>query len=310
MISAQQLHVISVISNPVRYASRGRLHRLTQARQADQGVVQYVVEATFGEREPEVTVRGDPRHLIVRCDDEIWLKENLINLAVRHLLPADWRYAMWRDADFDFLRPDWGIETVHALQHWRVVQPFSHAIDLGPDHEVIEHHCGFAYLYNKGFDAGDRRYPFFHPGYCWAWRREAWEAVGGMIERAITGAADAHMACALIGRPELSMPEDGLSDGYRRMVVDWTRRAEVAIRRDVGHVAGAIVHHFHGWKEDRDYEGRWGIIADTGFDPDGDLSADARGLLALNPDRTYLRDRLRAYFRRRNEDQARRKWPV
>jgi hypothetical protein len=309
MIRADQLHVVSVISNPVRYASRPRLARLVQDHQADAGVVQYVVEATLGEREPEVATRHDPRHLVVRCDDEIWLKENLINMAVRWLLPADWRYVMWMDADFTFCRPDWASETVHALQHWQVVQPFSHAVDLGPDHEIIETNQGFAYLYNKGLEAGDARYPFFHPGYAWAWRREAWDAVGGMIERAVTGAADHHMACGLIGRPEISMP-DGLSPAYVKMVADWTQRAEVGIRRDVGHVPGTILHRFHGWKEDRDYQGRWQILTSTGFDPDTDLAADARGLLHLNPDRTYLRDQLRGYFRRRNEDQGRRSWPA
>jgi hypothetical protein len=216
---------------------------------------------------------------------------------------------MWMDADFQFVRPDWATEVIEALQHWKVVQPFSNAIDLGPDHEIIGTHTGFAYNYNRGLEPGTPYTPHFHPGYCWAWRRDAWDAVGGMIDRAVCGAGDHHMALALIGKPEISLP-GGLHPNYVKMVTDWAHKAERFIERDVGHVAGTLLHHFHGWKEDRGYENRWKIVQGTQFDPEVDLIPDDRGVLHLAPGRTYLRDRLRQYMRQRNEDAGRKGWPV
>lgn len=308
MIRAEQLNVVSVISNPTRVQARPRLTRGAMQHQAQSGVTQWLVEAVFGDRDPEVANIGDPHHIIVRCDHEVWLKENLINLAVARF-PADWKYVMWADADFEFVRPDWATEVVQALQHWKVVQPFSNAIDLGPDFEIIQTHTGFAYNYNRGLQPFAQYTPHFHPGYCWAWRREAWDAVGGLIEKAVCGAGDHHMALGLIGQPKLSLP-GGLHPNYIKMVTDWTQRAEVAIERDIGHVAGTIIHHFHGFKENRNYEGRWQILQKTQFDPEVDLQKDAHGVLQLAPGRTYLRDKLRAYFRQRLEDAGPRQWPV
>ncbi|MGH7024519.1 MAG: hypothetical protein ACREEB_13155 [Caulobacteraceae bacterium] len=303
-----ELHVICVYSNPVRYRSRRRLHEQHQRRLAEAGVTAWVVEATFGERPAEVADPANPRHIAVRCDSEVWLKEAMINIAAA-AIPADAKYLMWQDGDIEFLRPDWAAETIEALQHYAVVQPFSHAVDLGPDGEAIEHHFGFAYEYARGTRPGQPGARFMHPGFCWAWRRKAWDEVGGMIDRAICGAGDHHMALGLIGLAEQSLP-GGVHPNYRAMVMDWQRLAGMKVRRDIGHVPGTILHHFHGWKADRRYQGRWAIVVDNQYDPEADVTRDSAGMLRLRPERTKLRDELRAYFRQRMEDGGRKSWPV
>ena len=307
-LDPDRLHVVSVISNPVRYRSRVRLFHDNQAKQAAAGVSSWVIEAVFGDRVPEVADPANPRHIIVRCDSEVWLKEAMINEAVRRL-PVDARFIMWQDADIEFLNPQWAAETLHALQHYRVVQPFSHAIDLGPDGEVLELHKGFAYLHEKGAEPMSSQYAFMHPGFCWAWRREAWDRMGGMIDRAICGAGDHHMALALIGKAEKSLP-GGIHANYRAMVLDWQTRAEEFVKRDIGHLPGTILHHFHGWKPDRQYQGRWSILTSENYDPATDVAVDSSGMLRLTDAKPGLRDKLRKYFRTRMEDGGRKYWPV
>jgi hypothetical protein len=307
-MTPEQLHVVSVISNPVRYRSRVRLFHANQTQQKAAGVTRWVIEATFGERAPQVADPGDPNHMIVRCDSEVWLKEAMINEAVRRI-PCDARYVMWQDADISFLREDWAIETLQALQHYKVVQPFSHAVDLGPDGEMIESHHGFAYEYERGSQPMDARYPFMHPGFAWAWRREAWDRVGGMIDRALCGAGDHHMALALVGQAEKSLPA-GIHPNYAKMVLDWQRAAEAHVGRDIGHIPGTILHHFHGWKPDRQYQSRWSILTSEAYDPQSDVRLDSQGMLRLAGGKTGLRDKLRAYFRTRMEDGGRKSWPV
>jgi hypothetical protein len=202
------LHVIAVISNPVRYNTRTRLFRDFMDMMELSGATLWVVEAVHGNRPPSVAKHGHPHHIIVRCDHELWLKENLINIGAAHL-PRDAKYIMWMDADIEFQRDDWALETIETLQNYAVVQPFSHVVDYGPHHQILQTHKGFAYCYNMGEQLGSnnklggwKKYggPYWHPGYAFAYRTEAWNAVGGMLDRAIAGAGDYHMACGLIGQ--------------------------------------------------------------------------------------------------------------
>lgn len=311
---AADLHVIIVISNPVRYESRVRLFHETMAHLEASGVTLYVVEAVFGDREPSVIDPENARHLRVRCDHEIWLKENLINLGAR-LVPADAKAVMWCDGDVHFHRSDWASETLEALQHHEAVQPFSDVVDLKYDGSVMERQRGFAYCYRKGSELhkdnrlggweGGYGGPMWHPGYAWAYTKRAWDALGGMIDRAIAGAGDHHMACSLIGRADFSMRYE-LHANYRHMVESWQERAEQAVRRNIGFVPGLIHHGFHGYKANRKYVERRDILTRSNFDPYTDLHQDAHGVLQLTAaidERTrQLRDDLHRYFRQRNED--------
>lgn len=307
-MSPDQLHVISVLSNPVRYRSRVRLFKDFLARMAGCGVTQWVVEATFGERQPEVVEAANPRHIRVRCDDELWLKENLINVAAR-FLPVDAKYVAWVDADIAFERADWATETIEYLQHYDVVQPFSQCVDLGPQDEVLQVHNGFAYCYRQGSKLGPNNRlggwhyggPYWHPGYAWAWRMDAWNHVGGMIDRAIMGSGDHHMACALIGQSGFSLPA-GVHPHYRAMVAAWEARAEATIKRNIGYLPGAIRHFYHGAKSNRGYNSRWDVLTGADFDPIKDVALDRHGVLKWTTDKRGLIDGARDYFRARQED--------
>ncbi len=193
---------------------------------------------------------------------------------------------------------------------------WSHAQDLGPDHEPINAHLGFAYCHNTGvswsmpgvgYDARPAAVPYhyWHPGYAWAARRDAIDATGGLIDWSVLGAADMHMAKCLIGRAsEGTSP--GLHPNYTRRLRAWQETAERHVRRNLGHVPGLINHYWHGKKAQRFYWDRWKILVHNQFDPDADLKRDWQGLYQLvdhgTPRSIGLRDGIRAYFRSRNED--------
>ena len=122
-----------------------------------------------------------------------------------------------------------------------------------------------------------------------------------MIDRAVCGAADHHMALSLIGLAPFSLPGN-VSDGYKRMVYEWQKRAEDNLARNLGCVPGTILHYFHGSKQKRNYVGRWDIITGNDFDPYTDLTSDWQGMLKLTGNKPKLRDQLRAYMRARDED--------
>jgi hypothetical protein len=111
------------------------------------------------------------------------------------------------------------------------------------------------------------------------------------------------MALGLIGCMEQSF--EHLNEQYRNALMQWQRRAERWVKRDVGFVPGSIYHFWHGKKKDRGYTDRWKILRDANFDPLYDLTRDSQGLLKLetwDERQMKLRDQIRGYFRSRNED--------
>lgn len=309
-----KMHVIAVISNPVRYKSRYNLYREFEKHMGCSGATLWTVEQAFGDRPFELTEADDPKDIRFRSFDEIWHKENMINLGIARL-PSDWEYVAWIDADVMFGNPDWLTETVQQLQHYMLVQLFSHAIDLGPNQEPMHTHRGFVKGYfDAGFKCPNKFKPpveygysagvtgsFAHTGYAWAARREALEAVGGLIDWAILGSADHHMAMALIGETKLTFPQQ-IASRYQGKILRWEERALKYLKKDIGYVPGTIFHYFHGKKRDRQYTSRWDILLRNQFDPDVDLKRDTQGLYVLTDNNIRLRDEIRAYFRARNED--------
>jgi hypothetical protein len=292
-------YVIAPISNPVRYLSRYRLYHEWLERMRAHKAQVLTVELQLGDRSFVVTERGNPMHLQLRGWDEIWHKENMINLAIQRL-PEDWQFVAWIDTDIAFTRADWIEETVQQLQHHMWVQLFQTAIDLGPHGETLQAHNGFAWSYLQGKPYG-KHYSFWHPGFAWAARREAIDGVGGLIDRGILGAGDHHMALALIGRGASSYPST-IHPAYKAMVNRWQTRALRRSRKDIGFVAGNILHAWHGKKKDRRYVERWDILTKTQYNPDSDIHRNWQGVFQLDEDKTELRDLVRQYFRQRSED--------
>lgn len=304
----QTLHVVAVVSNPVGYASRYRLAEQFYHHMKHHNVHLTTVELAFGQREFVVT----PGHHAVqyRTNDELWHKENMVNLGIQHL-PSDWQYVAWLDADIGFTNPYWVNQTINALQHHQVVQVFTDAIDLGPDGEHLQTYKSLSMLQATGAPIKTSKDPaqyyatYGHPGFAWAARRDAIDKLGGLIDFGLAGSGDHHMALSLIGRAKESLP-GGVQPAYANKVYAFQDRAERFIRRDLGYVPGTIVHYWHGKKNKRGYETRWRILVDNKFNPDTDLKKDWQGVLALNDHgdarSIKLRDDLRRYFRSRSED--------
>jgi hypothetical protein len=295
------LYVITPIFNPIRYRARWKHYKNFERYIIDSGAHLVTIEASFGDRSNVITEKVHEKHTIihVRTKHEIWIKENLINIAIQ-MLPHDWKYVGWVDADVLFARPDWVGETIHQLQHYDFVQMFSFAEDLNATFEPIHKHVSFGYAYHHGLEEG-LRYEHWHPGYAWAATREAINHLGGLIDWGILGSGDRHMAAALIGKVRTSV-NHRISNRYLSLLDEWERRAEKHIRRNIGYVEGLLLHYWHGSKQNRGYKDRWKILVDNCFDPDIDLKKDSYGLWQLTDRSLRLRDQIRKYFRQRNED--------
>jgi hypothetical protein len=300
------LYVVTCISNPVRYRIRYHLYRQFEKYIRDSGAILYTIEQNFNKRAFEVTDENDPNHIRVTTTSELWHKENLLNLVMQRL-PPDWQYVAWIDADVAFARPDWVHETLHLLQHYDIIQMFSQASDLDPHNRLLNQRDGVIYGWrNDHCGPLKRRYGGNnHPGYAWAARRETINHLGGLIDWAIVGSADWHMACALVGQVEKSLYPELYTNCpvYVQWCEDWAARARQYVRFNVGYMDGLILHFWHGKKAKRGYFNRWSVLTDNYFNPLVDLKRDWQGVWQLTDHNHRLRDDLRAYFRSRDEDE-------
>jgi hypothetical protein len=297
---ANALHVVTAIANPLRWQSRLRLFREFERHMLDSGVQLTVVECAYGDRAHEITPAQGVRHVPVRARTMLWAKENLLNIGIA-TLPQDWKYVAWIDADIAFRRKDWAVETLHALQLHDVVQPWTDCYDLGPNGEHVAVHRSFCRVWQDGGVPGTNYGPFAHPGYAWAATRQALDWVGGLIETAALGAADHHMALALINHVERSIP-GGITEAYCRPLRRWQDRAMRHIAGSIAAVPGTIEHAWHGPKSRRRYIERWDLLTRHGFDPEEDLKRNVWGVFELAGNKPALGRDIESYFRVRCED--------
>ena len=297
------LHVVTAVANPIRWESRIRLYRDFERHMLDSGVQLTVVECAYGERPFQCGGTPGVNHIPVRSRTLVWTKENLLNLGIAR---TEAKYIATIDADIRFRKANWAAETVHALQQYDAVQPWSDCYDLGPHDDHLHAHRSFCRLWVdrqpiiQGPNATGS-YQFGHPGYAWAYTRQALEWVGGLIETAALGAADHHMALALIGRVGETIPAN-LPEGNKRPLRLWQDHAMRHIAGNIGYVPGTIEHMWHGSKAKRNYVGRWEILARNAFDPSTDLKRNSWGVYELAGNKPNLRRDMDSYFRSRDED--------
>lgn len=355
----EPLYVIVPLFNPWRWKSRYKHTDRAIKHFQDSGAVVVLVEAAFNRRDFVYADSGldgtmancaihsqEFRHMYIplRTKDELWLKENLVNVGAHHL-PYGWEQMAWADSDILFVRPNWVGEAIHKLQHYKFIQMFSHARDLAPNYEILHHEYPHAdgISFMAAYESGDLdriiatasapgKHPHHHPhphphpdpppyygdaktsypyggrvwpGLAWACTKQAFEEVGGLLDFAVWGGGDWHMAHALIEKTEGMMRPD-LHRNYRKMVEQWYYRCHTHIRRNVGMMEGTVLHNWHGRKTQRGYNEKHSLLAKIGFDPLRHLKRDYQGLYQLHDDRStayvQLRDVLRRIAKERNED--------
>jgi len=291
------LYVILPYFNYCGFKSRRRLFiECVERLRKTPGLRLVIAEALGPAPLPKLPVT----HFTFQVKDQIWIKENLVNMVVPKL-PADWLYVAWIDADLTFLNQNWVEDTIHQLEQNEVVQLFQTCVNLGPKGESMKIDKGFGYMHK---DSGTKytptdRYGFWHPGYAWACSRYAWEKMGGLIDWAILGSADRHMAMAMIGQVRSSAPGN-INLNYKILLMVFEARCK---NFRLSYVPGTILHHWHGSLANRRYKERWQILTEHNFDPREDLATDALGLTFLSKKGKRMSKDISRYFVERKEDE-------
>jgi hypothetical protein len=251
--------VIAAIENPEMFATRYQHYNAFAKHVQNSGAILYTVEVAMGDRNFEVTQAGNPRHIQLRAQTELWRKENLQNIGVAHL-PHDWKYVALCDADFLNTRPDWVQATIQALQRYDAVQMFTTYSCLKSDQTVESTNDAFVYARSKGQLAPDGYTIRGAPGGAWAYRRQAWDKLEGMLQTPILGSADWYMAYGLAGLRDRIKDEEleRCAPRYIASINEWCVRAK-ALAGNLWYVQNHAIHYWHGPLVNRGYGWRWKI---------------------------------------------------
>jgi hypothetical protein len=307
---SEPLYIVSVVVNPMRYYNRYKHYRAFEKHMQESGVILYTVELAIGHRHFEVTDDNNPNHIQLRTDSVLWHKENLINIGIQHF-PHDWRFGGYYDADFLNTRPDWVYQTLHELQLYRWVQPFSTYSNLSRHHHPTCPMYSFVKAYKEKLSdqVSDEELTYYAkagfgaPGGAWCFRREAYDDVGTLLDICILGSADLHMAMGLAnikayehGDLETNCPE------FINAIKLWQQRAYDTNKGSVGYIENHMIHFYHGAHRRRGYNSRTYLYKKYGYNPYLDIKKDSQGVITWGGSKPQFEEAVRQYFKSRNED--------
>jgi hypothetical protein len=296
----EKLNIIVVISNPCLYGRRYRLLNefIQRMENEESSVTVYIVEMIYQKQKYMVTSRDNPHHLQLKAETPLWHKENMINLAVKNLLPKDYRAFAWIDADIEFESTTWAIDTLKVLNGCcDVVQLFSHCVDMDREGCNLNIFNGFGYSFQKQKKFTPRGIDYWHPGYAWAMTRKAYEKVGGLYDKGVLGSGDNIMALSFINKVHLMNNEEYHED-YNKSMLEFQVKAK---NLRLGYVPGLIRHHFHGSKQNRKYTERWKILKLYKYSPVTDIGYSPEGII-ISKFQQEFKDDILQYFKERKED--------
>lgn len=294
------LHIITVISNICEFRRRWDLMEQFIERTKDiPNVKLYVVELAYGNQDFHITSASNPQHLQLRTEYALWHKENMINLGIRKLLPADWKAVAWIDGDIEFENPNWVLDTLKVLTEFDIVQLFTTCFDLDEKEIPMSIWQSFGYKYCHGEKFSFKRgINYWHTGYAWACTREYYERVDGLYDKGILGSGDyimcqGYFAKAAFGHKSLTYFKENV-ETYISNLSD----------TKIGYIPTNIKHYFHGSKANRKYVERNEILIRYNYNPSEHIQYDKQGVIIPTPDmpRQFLID-IYNYFNERNEDE-------
>ena len=298
----EKLNVIIVISNPCLYAKRYILLKefVKRIEEEEEHVNLFIVEMIYENQKFIVTNKKNKNHLQIKSDVPIWHKENMINLAVKYLLPSDYKAFAWVDADVEFENNSWAMDTLKILNGCKdVVQLFSHCVDMSNENTNLNIFNSFGYSFNKEKKFTTKGQDYWHPGYAWAITKKAYDKIGGIYDKGILGSGDSIMALSFINKAE-SMNNINYSDDYNNSMLEYQLKAS---KLRLGYVPGVIRHYYHGSKKNRQYTERWKLLMKHNYSPIEHLTYDKQGILI--PTETFpfdFKEDIMNYFRERKED--------
>ena len=295
ILSRDRVGIVMSFYSPCGFETPRRLFADALARIVATGAIVAVTQATLPGQLPQPVLEG-VRHAVYENADVMFYKENLWNLAVE-LLP-DCDAFVFLDADVR-LTDGWLDGVVDTLNAADVCQPFSRCRWLDRDNKLDRQMRSAAAAMGGGQAPWPSR---CHPGFGLGITREAYENLGGIYERLVSGGGDMAFWLAMSRHRETAAVVQSKSSGGELNLsspsyVAWRENA-ARVMPSVAAVAGVTAWHpWHGDRINRRYTERENFFPRL---PCGEPAVERRpdGLLAYTLSAPHAAE----YFASRRED--------
>lgn len=297
-----KLNVIVVISNPCLYKRRYVLLRelIKRMEEEETHVELFIVEMAYTNQYFCVTDKNNKNHLQLNAETPLWHKENMVNLAVKYLLPKNYKAFAWIDADIEFESSSWALDTLKILNGCKnVVQLFSHAVNMTRSNMTINIVNGFGYNLNKNKPFSFSATDYWHPGYAWAMTREVYEKIGGLFDKCIVGGGDHVMVFSFTNKCH-HIINNNYNRDYIISILEYQSKAS---QIKMGYTPGVIRHHYHGSVQNRKHTERHDILINHDYSPNKHLKYNDKGILVPSAQfSNEFKEAIMNYFLGRKED--------
>ena len=161
-----------------------------------------VIELAFENHPFLFTSQDNPFDIQLRSSSYLIGKENLINIALKHL-PNDWKYVAWMEPEVIVKDMKWIEKAMTLLQKCTIIQLYSQANFLNSSHSVQFTQKSFikTYLDSLLKNNGEETNKFIHekgnPGLAWAANRKFFDEVNELFDQIISGSGEIFLAFAL-----------------------------------------------------------------------------------------------------------------
>lgn len=295
-MSAAVIAIVLAFYSPCQYELPRRHLAETLAWAASTGHEVVLAQAVRPGQTPEPAPPG-VRSLVYKTMSTLFYKENLWNLAAA-ATQADELLCV--DADVSFSAADVVDQVSEQLKVVDVLQPFKIASWLDQTGCPFQARRASAYALASGWEP---RTLYYHPGFSWAMRRSAFDALGGFYDKHPTGGGDVAFTYSLDARwADSKLPRHvPLDAGYWHSPSYKAYQANgVSLGLRVGYLADVTAYHrWHGEIVRREYATR-GRFLTLAVGEDYRLTRRPDGLLEW--DLQEDSDAVLAYFRGRRED--------
>ena len=303
----QELCIITAYFNPNQNSRRKELHKEFIHRLSKYTGIQIItIECAFGNLPFELSTNSE-QIIRVRSQSKIWLKENLMNIALKKLFSDKkflklCKYIAWIDDDIEFIGNDWVSKIKNSLKTFKIVQIFKEALFLDINLKVLEKHTSFGYYYStKKLKIGPKEYA--HPGYGWATTTENLQKMEKLFDYGILGSGDKHMAYAIIGNYLESFPKNlKFNENYKKYLQNWQEKANKIFKQNLGYADLIIKHHWHGSRKNRQHLFRWLLLSKYDYDPSVDVKIELDGHYEMVSKKQKFLEKIEEYFIDRKED--------
>lgn len=237
----------------------------------------YLIEGLYRGIKPlEVPKKYDIVHIKITIRDALYIKENLINIAIRNI-PYEWKYLAWIDYNIQFTNNNWINDTIEMLDTNDVIHLYENVVHFNKNNIATHITKSLFNIYNNDNNITEYNELKYSYNYAWACSKKAYDIMDGLIEYNITGNAEKEMAYTFIGKLN-EVINHNLNEEYKNKLLSFQERCYNSIK--VSNIKGTILNYYNN--NNLNYkkliEG-YNILIDNEYSPINDICYTKHNLI-------------------------------